>query len=96
MRDIQAATVKEYGTRATVTFSDGTPGPDLIKTPQGWRLNLPAFRKSLGVPVDEYLKQIRQLGKILPDVADGITNGKLKSSDAVVSDIVKRINAVAQ
>jgi len=96
MRDIQAATVKENGDRATVIFADGTPGPDLIKTPQGWRLNLPAFRKSLGIPVDDYLKQIHQLAKILPDVADGISNGKLKSSDAVVSDIVKRINAVVQ
>jgi hypothetical protein len=96
MKDIAAATVKEYGTRATVTFADGTPGPDLIKTPQGWRLNLPAFRKSLGVTVDEYLKQLRQLSKLLPDVADDISGGKLKTADAVVSDIVKRINAVAQ
>jgi hypothetical protein len=96
MRDIQAATVKENGDRASVIFADGTPGPDLIKTPKGWRLNLPAFRKSLGIPVDDYLKQIHQLAKILPDVADGISNGKLKSSDAVVSDIVKRINAVVQ
>jgi hypothetical protein len=96
MRDIQAATIKESGDRASVIFSDGTPGPDLIKTAQGWRLNLPAFRKSLGIPVDDYLKQIRQLSKILPDVADGISNNKLKSSDAVVSDIVKRINTVPQ
>jgi len=96
LRDIQAATVKETGDRASVIFADGTPGPDLIKTPQGWRLNLPAFRKSLGIPVDDYLKQIHQLAKVLPDVADGIANGKLRTSDAVVSDIVKRINAVAQ
>jgi hypothetical protein len=96
LRDIQAATVKEVGERATVVFTDGTAGPDLIKTPGGWRLNLPAFRKSLGGPVDDYLKQIHQLAKLMPDVADGISTGKLKTADSVVSDIVKRINAVAQ
>ena len=96
LRDIQAATVKESGDRASVIFPDGTPGPDLIKTPQGWRLNLSAFRKSLGLPIDDYLKQVHQLAKILPAVGDSISGGQLKTSDAVVSDIVKRINAAAQ
>jgi hypothetical protein len=95
LRDIQSATVKEYGRRATVQFADGTPGPDLIKIKEGWRLNLPAFCKSLGMPVDDYLTQIRQLSKILPDVADGIADGKLKDSSAMVGDIAKRINATA-
>jgi hypothetical protein len=93
MRDVQAATIKEEGDRASVTFADGTSGPELIKTPQGWRLNLLALEHSLGVPVDDYLKQIRQLTKVVPDVADGIASGKLKNTTAVVSDIVKRINA---
>jgi hypothetical protein len=92
MSDIQTATIKDEGDRASVTFADGTPGPELIKTPNGWRLNLPALQRSLGVPVDDYLKQVRQLTKVVPDVADGIAGGKLKSPAAVVSDIVKRIN----
>jgi hypothetical protein len=93
MTDIHTATIKEEGDRASVTFADGTSGPELIKTPKGWRLDLPALQRSLGVPVDDYLKQIRQLTKVVPDVADGIANGKLKSPSSVVSDIVKRINA---
>lgn len=92
MRDIQTATIKEDGNIATITFADGTAGPQLMRTPHGWRLNILAFRKSLGVPVDDYLKQIRDLSKVIPDVADGIADGKLKSPSAVVSDIVKRIN----
>ncbi len=92
MRDIQSATIKEQGDRARVIFADGTIGPDLIKTPEGWRLNLFALRQSLGVPVDEYLKQIRQLSKIIPDVADGIAGGKLKDPPAVISDIARRLN----
>jgi hypothetical protein len=92
MRDIQSATIKEEGNRAQVTFADGTDGPDLIKTNAGWRLNLFGFRQALGIPVDDYLKQIRQLSKVIPDIADGIANGKLKSSSAVVSDIAKRLN----
>jgi hypothetical protein len=95
LRDIQTSIVKEIGPRATVTFADGTPGPGLIKTKDGWRLDIPAFCKSLGMPVDDYLKQIRQLSKILPDVADGIADGRLKDASAVVSDIAKRINADA-
>jgi hypothetical protein len=95
LRDIKTATVKETGDRATVTFSDGTPGPQLIKTKDGWRLDLPAFCASLGMPVDDYLKQIRQLSLILPDIADGIVDQKLKDPSAVVTDIAKRIDAVA-
>jgi hypothetical protein len=97
MRDIQAATVKEKGHHASVIFADGTPGPDLIKTKDGgWKLDLPSFCTSLGMPVDDYLKQIRLLSKILPDVADGIAGEKLKDPSAVVSDIVRRINATAR
>jgi hypothetical protein len=92
LRDIQTATVKEIGDRATVVFSDGTPGPELIKTKAGWRLDLPAFCSSLGMPVDDYLKQIHQLSNILPDVADGVVDQKLKDPSSVVSDIVKRIS----
>jgi hypothetical protein len=92
MRDIQLATINQTGDSATVTFADGTIGPELVYTSHGWRLNLRAFRQSLGVPVDDYLKQIRQLSKIIPDVADGIADGRLKSPSAVVSDIVRRIN----
>ncbi len=90
MRDIQTATIKQAGNAATITFADGTIGPELIYTSHGWRLNLRAFRQSLGVPVDDYLKQIRQLSKIIPDVADGIANGQLKNPSAVVSEIVRR------
>lgn len=93
MRDMQTATIKQAGDSATVTFADGTIGPELIYTSHGWRLNLRAFRQSIGVPVDDYLKQIRQLSKIIPDVADGIANGQLKNPSAVVSDIVKRLPA---
>jgi hypothetical protein len=96
MTDIQSATIKQTGDRATITFADGTVGPELVKTPAGWRLDLAAFRQSLGIPVDDYLKQIRQLSKVVPGVADGIADGKLKNPSAVVSDIVKRINAVAK
>ena len=96
LSDIQAGVVKENNGHATVIFADGTPGPVLVRTLQGWRLDVAAFRESLGIPVDDYLKQIRKLGKILPDVADGIANGKLTSSSAAVSDIVKRIDAAAQ
>jgi hypothetical protein len=95
LRDIQTANIREYGRRATVQFADGTPGPDLIKVKDEWRLNMPAFSKSLGMPVDDYLTQIRQLAKILPDVADGIVDGKLKDPSAMVGDIAKRINAPA-
>jgi hypothetical protein len=95
LRDIQSATIKQTGRHASVIFSDGTPGPDLIRTRAGWRLDLPVFCTSLGMPVDDYLKQIRQLSNILPDVADGVANGKLKDTGALVSDIVKRTNAAA-
>jgi hypothetical protein len=93
MTDIQSATIKEEGDRAVITFADATAGPELIKTAKGWRLNLLALRHSLGVPVDDYLKQIRQLTKVVPDVADAIASGKLKTPAAAVSEIVKRINA---
>jgi hypothetical protein len=58
-------------------------------------LDLPAFIKSLGMPIDDYLKQIRQLSGILPDVADGIADEKLKDPSSVVADIAKRINTVS-
>jgi len=45
------------------------------------------------MPVDDYLKQIRQLSNILPDVADGVANEKLKDPGALVAEIVKRVNA---
>ena len=91
MRDIDSATIKQAGDSATVTFADGTIGPELIYTSHGWRLNLHAVRQSLGVPVDDYLKQIRQLSKIIPDIADAIADGRLKNPSAVVSEIVKRL-----
>jgi hypothetical protein len=93
MSDIQGASIKEEGDRAIITFSDATAGPELIKTPKGWRLNLLALRHSLGVPVDDYLKQIRQLTRVVPGIADDIAGGKLKTPTATVSEIVKRINA---
>jgi CHAD domain-containing protein len=95
MRDIQSASIKDMGHRATVTFADGTPGPELVKTAKGWRLDLPAFARSLGMPVDDYLKQLRQISKVLPDVADAIVSGKLSQPSDVVQDVVKRLNAVA-
>jgi len=58
-------------------------------------LDLPAFARSLGMPVDDYLKQLRQISKVLPDVADAIVSGKLSQPSDVVQDVVKRLNAVA-
>jgi hypothetical protein len=91
-RDIDAATLKQIGRHTKVFYADGTPGPELIRVKRDWRVDLPALRDSLGMPVDDYLKQLHQLSNILPDLADGIVNGDLKDADAVMSDIAKRIN----
>jgi hypothetical protein len=92
-RDIESSAIKQMGRHARVIYSDGTPGPDLLKTKAGWRVSIPGFRDSLGMPVDDYLKQLHQLSNLLPDVADAIVDGRLASPSAVVSDIARRINA---
>ena len=80
LHDVESAEIKQTGRHATVIFADGTPGPDLIRIRAGWRLDMPAFCTSLGMPVDNYLKQIRQISNILPDVADGVANEKLRDA----------------
>ena len=92
LRDAQSATIKQQpGRRATMVFADGSPGPGLIKIKAGWRLDFPAFCESLGMPVDDYLKQLRQTSKFLPDFADGVVNGKLKDPAALVAEITRRM-----
>jgi hypothetical protein len=92
--DIQTAKIVENGSHATVTYADGAAGPILVKTDGGWRLDTAAFRKSLSMPVKDYVKHLRQLSAIIADVADSIDQRKLRSLDTVIHEIAQRTSTI--
>jgi len=92
--DIHAAAVTENGDHATVTYADGSAGPMLVKTPAGWRLDTTAFRKALGMPVKDYIKQLHQMSAMVAEVADGIDQKRLRSADAVAHEIAVKMAAI--
>jgi hypothetical protein len=94
--DIRSATVTERGDHATVTYADGTAGPMLVKTPAGWRLDTSAFRKGLGMPVSDYVRQLHQMAAIVADVATEIDQKHLRSPDAVAHEIAVKTAGVSR
>ncbi len=88
--DLTAAKIVVTGDHAAVTCADGNHGPDLVNTPGGWKVDTTAFAKAVNGP--GYLKQLRQLIRLVPDLADNLAAGKFADPDAMVTEINHRFN----
>src|SRR5439155_27200806 len=92
--DIKTAKVSVTGDVALMMWPDRAPPLQIVRTAEGWKIDAAAMTKSIGVSVDEYVKDLQTMSPVVTDIADAIAEGKLATPDAAAAETRRRIAAL--
>jgi hypothetical protein len=92
--DIKSAKVSVTGDVALMMWPDRAPPLQIVRTAQGWKIDAAAMTKSIGVSVDEYIKDLQTMSPVVSDIADAIAEGKLATPAAAAAETQRRIAAL--
>jgi hypothetical protein len=92
--DIKSAKVSVTGDVALMMWPDKAPPLQIVRTPEGWKIDAAAMTKSIGETVDEYVKDLQSISPVVTDIADAIAEGKLATPEAAAVEARRRVAAL--
>ena len=92
--DIKSAKVSVTGDVALMMWPDKAPPLQIVRTPEGWKIDAAAMTKSIGETVDEYVKDLQSIAPVVTDIAGAIADGNHATPEAAAAEARRRLAAL--